>query len=180
MLEAKGILLGSPTLNNGMFPTLGDFLTYMKGLKPRGKIFGLFGPLPIKVDIVVKETGSYSPIVIDHFTRPRNIGEMENPDGVGEAKNPACGDTMRLFIRVKGGRIVEARFLTFGCSGAIASSSITTELLKGKTLEEALQVSDETVAEALGGLPPAKTHCSALAEQAIKAAIIDHRARNPR
>ncbi len=105
---------------------------------------------------------------------------MENPDGVGEAINPACGDTMRLFIKVNGNRIVEAKFLTFGCSAAIASSSMATELLKGKTLEEALLISSQTVEEALGGLPPAKGHGSSLAEQAVKAAIQDCKAHRPK
>ncbi|MDP2968550.1 MAG: iron-sulfur cluster assembly scaffold protein [Deltaproteobacteria bacterium] len=119
----------------------------------------------------------YSPIVIDHFTHPRNIGEMEYPDGVGEAQNPVCGDTMRLFIRVESGRIIDANFLTFGCSAAIASSSITTEMIKGKTIEEALNISDQVIVEALGGLPQAKIHCSILAEKAIKAAVLDYRKR---
>jgi nitrogen fixation NifU-like protein len=118
---------------------------------------------------------TYNSIMIDHLTHPRNVGEMENPDGVGEAQNPACGDTMRLFIRVEENRIIDAKFLTFGCSAAIASSSITTEMVKGKTIEEVLAISDLMVAEALGGLPPTKVHCSVLAEQAIKAAIFDYR-----
>ena len=119
------------------------------------------------------EIGSYNPIVIEHFTHPRNTGEMENPDGVGEAQNPVCGDTMRLFIKVVGERINDAKFLTYGCSAAIASSSITTEMIKGKTIEEALAISDQMVAEALGGLPPTKIHCSVLAEKAIQAAVLD-------
>jgi len=112
---------------------------------------------------------------MDHLTHPRNVGEMENPDGVGEGQNPACGDTMRFFIRVEENRIIDAKFLTFGCSAAIASSSITTEMVKGKTIEEVLAISDLMLAEALGGLPPTKVHCSVLAEQAIKAAIFDYR-----
>jgi nitrogen fixation NifU-like protein len=103
------------------------------------------------------------------------MGEMENPDGVGEAQNPVCGDTMRLFIKVETDRIVDAKFLTFGCGAAIASSSITTEMIKGKTIEEILAISDQTVAQALGGLPPAKIHCSVLAESAIRAAVLDYR-----
>jgi len=122
-----------------------------------------------------EQSGSYNPIVIDHFTHPRNMGEMEDPDGVGEAQNPVCGDTMRLFIRVEENRIIDAKFLTFGCAAAIASSSITTEMIKGKTLEEVLAISKRMVAEALGGLPPSKIHCSVLAEEAIKAAILDYR-----
>jgi nitrogen fixation NifU-like protein len=121
------------------------------------------------------ETGSYNPIVLDHFTHPRNMGEMDDPDGVGEATNPVCGDTMRLFIKVEENRIVDARFLTFGCAAAIASSSITTEMIKGKTLEEILTISNQTVTEALGGLPPTKIHCSVLAEDALNAAVLDYR-----
>lgn len=119
--------------------------------------------------------GPYNPLVMEHLTHPRNKGEMENPDGIGEAQNPVCGDTMRLFIKVEAGRIVDAKFLTFGCGAAIASSSITTEMIKGKTIEEALAISDEVVAEALGGLPPTKIHCSILAEEAIRAAILDYK-----
>jgi nitrogen fixation NifU-like protein len=125
-----------------------------------------------------EQTGSYNPIVIDHFTHPRNMGEMDNPDGVGEATNPICGDTMRLFIKVEENRIIDAKFLTFGCAAAIASSSITTEMIRGKTLEEILRISNQTVAEALGGLPPTKIHCSVLAEDAINAAVLDYRKRN--
>jgi len=128
---------------------------------------------------MVEEIGSYNPIVIDHFIRPRNIGEMENPDGVGEAQNPVCGDTMRLFIKVEANRINDAKFLTFGCSAAIAASSITTEMIKGKTIEEAFTISNQMVAEALGGLPPTKVHCSVLAEKAIKAAVFDYRKKTP-
>jgi nitrogen fixation NifU-like protein len=119
--------------------------------------------------------GLYNPVVIDHFTHPRNLGEMENPDGVGEVINPACGDTMRLFIKVEADQIIDAKFLTFGCGAAIASSSITTVMVKGKTIEEALTISNKAVAEALGGLPPTKIHCSILAEKAIKAAVLDYR-----
>jgi nitrogen fixation NifU-like protein len=122
--------------------------------------------------------GGYSPIVMDHFNHPRNMGEMENPDGVGEGQNPACGDTMRLFIRVEENRIIDAKSLTFGCSAAIASSSITTEMIKDKTLEEALLISNQMVTDALGGLPITQIHCSVLAEQAIKAAIFDYRKKN--
>jgi nitrogen fixation NifU-like protein len=126
---------------------------------------------------MVEESGFYNPIVTDHFTHPRNMGEIDDPDGVGEAQNPVCGDTMRLFIRVEGNRINDAKFLTFGCSTAIASSSITTEMIKGKTIEEALAISKEMVADALGGLPPTKTHCSVLAEKAINNAISDYQKR---
>jgi len=140
----------------------------------RGRVRGL-----LKDSGMAEELASYNPIVIDHFTHPRNMGEMENPDGVGEAQNPVCGDTMRLFIRVEENRIIDAKFLTFGCAAAIASSSITTEMIKGKTLEEALLISNHMVTDALGGLPPTKIHCSVLAEQAIKAAVLDCRKKTP-
>jgi nitrogen fixation NifU-like protein len=122
----------------------------------------------------MEEIGSYNQIVMEHFAHPRNMGEMENPDGVGEAQNPVCGDTMRLFIKVEMNRIIDAKFLTFGCGAAIASSSITTEMIKGKTIEEVLMISDQVIAEALGGLPPTKVHCSILAEKAIHAAVLDY------
>src|SRR4030042_2328458 len=120
------------------------------------------------------EETAYNQIVIDHLKHPRNKGEMEAPDGVGEAQNPVCGDTMRLFLKVDANRIVDARFLTFGCGAAIASSSITTEMIKGKTIEEALAISDQMIVEALGGLPPTKIHCSVLSEKAIKAAVSNY------
>ena len=123
---------------------------------------------------MAEETGSYNQIVMEHFAHPRNMGEMENPDGVGEAQNPVCGDTMRLFIKVEMDRIIDAKFLTFGCGAAIASSSMTTEMIKGKTIEEVLMVSDQVIAGALGGLPPTKVHCSILAEKAIHAAVLDY------
>ena len=126
---------------------------------------------------MAEETGSYNQTVIDHLKHPRNMGEMENPDGVGEAQNPVCGDTMRLFIKVEAGRIIDAKFLTFGCGAAIASSSMSTEMMKGKAIEEALMISDQVIAEALGGLPPTKVHCSILAEKAIHAAVLDYQKR---
>jgi len=128
---------------------------------------------------MAEEIGSYNQIVMDHLKHPRNMGEMENPDGVGEAQNPVCGDTMRLFIKVETDRIIDAKFLTFGCGAAIASSSMTTEMVKGKTIEEVLMISDQVIAEALGGLPPAKIHCSVLAEKAIQAAVLDYRKKTP-
>ena len=134
----------------------------------------------VKDPSVTEEIGSYNQVVMDHLKDPRNKGEMENPDGVGEAQNPVCGDTMRLFIRVETGRIVDAKFLTFGCGAAIASSSITTEMIKGKTIEEVLMISDQAIANALGGLPPAKIHCSVLAEKAIQAAVSDYRRKKER
>lgn len=126
---------------------------------------------------MVEEAGPYNQVVMDHLKHPRNRGEMENPDGVGEAQNPVCGDTMRLSIKVETGRIIDAKFLTFGCGAAIASSSMTTEMIKGKTTEEALLISDQMIADALGGLPPSKVHCSVLAEKAIRAALSDYRKR---
>lgn len=121
--------------------------------------------------------GQYSEKVMDHFAHPRNVGEMENPDGVGKVGNPVCGDIMNLYLRVKDGVITDATFKTFGCGAAIATSSMMTELVKGKRVEEALAISNRAVAEALGGLPPIKMHCSVLAEEALKAAIDDYMAR---
>jgi nitrogen fixation protein NifU and related proteins len=119
--------------------------------------------------------GPYSDKVMDHFMNPRNMGEIEDADGVGEVGNPACGDVMKLFLKIEGDRIVDAKFKTFGCGAAIASSSMTTELIKGKTIDEALKLSNEAVAEALGGLPPAKEHCSVLAEDALRKALEDYK-----
>ena len=124
--------------------------------------------------------GAYNPVVMEHLKHPRNMGEMEKPDGVGEAQNPVCGDTMRLFIRVEAGRITDATFLTFGCGAAIASSSMTTEMIKGRTIEEALMISDQMIDKALGGLPATKAHCSILAEKAIQAAVSDYQKRRGR
>ena len=116
----------------------------------------------------------YSEKVMDHFAHPRNVGEMENPDGVGKVGNPVCGDIMNLYLRVKDGVITDATFKTFGCGAAIATSSMVTELVKGKTVKDALAISNRAVAEALGGLPPIKMHCSVLAEEALKSAIDDY------
>ena len=116
----------------------------------------------------------YSEKVMDHFMHPRNMGEMENPDGIGKVGNPVCGDIMEMYIRVKDNIITDIKFKTFGCGAAIATSSMTTELIKGKSLEEALKLTNKAVAEALDGLPPVKMHCSVLAEDAIKAAIDDY------
>jgi len=116
----------------------------------------------------------YSEKVMEHFKNPRNVGEMENPDGVGHVGNPVCGDIMELYIKVNDGIIVEAKFKTFGCGAAIATSSIVTEMVKGKSIEKALKISNKAVAEALDGLPPAKMHCSVLAEEALKSAIDDY------
>ena len=119
----------------------------------------------------------YSERVMEHFRNPRNVGEMENPDGTGHVGNPVCGDIMELYIKVEDNVIKDARFKTYGCGAAIATSSMVTELIKGKTIEEALKISNSAVAEALGGLPPIKMHCSALAEEALKSAINDYRER---
>lgn len=116
----------------------------------------------------------YNDKVMDHFINPRNVGEMENPDGVGQVGNPICGDVMRVQIRVKDNRIEDVKFKTFGCGAAIATSSMVTELVKGLTLEEAMEVSNKTVADALGGLPPQKMHCSNLAAEALHEAIKDY------
>jgi nitrogen fixation NifU-like protein len=114
---------------------------------------------------------------MDHFRNPRNVGAIEDADGVGKVGNPVCGDIMELTIKVKDNVIEDAKFRTFGCGAAIATSSMVTELVKGKTIEEALEVSNKAVAEALGGLPPVKMHCSVLAEQALRSAIEDYRKR---
>jgi nitrogen fixation NifU-like protein len=117
----------------------------------------------------------YSEKVMEHFKNPRNVGEMENPDGTGHVGNPVCGDIMELYIKVKDNIITDAKFKTFGCGAAIATSSMVTELVIGKTVDEALKISNHAVAEALGGLPPIKMHCSVLAEEALKSAIDDYR-----
>jgi nitrogen fixation NifU-like protein len=113
----------------------------------------------------------YNEKVMEHFKNPRNVGEMEDPDGVGRVGDPICGDVMELYIKVKDGVIADAKFKTFGCAAAIATSSMVTEMVKGKRVEEALKISNKAVVEALDGLPPAKVHCSVLAEDALKSAI---------
>ena len=120
----------------------------------------------------------YSERVMDHFTNPRNVGEMKVADGVGTVGNAKCGDIMQMFIKVENDTIVDVSFKTFGCGAAIATSSMATELIKGKTIEEALQLTNAAVVEALEGLPPVKVHCSVLAEEAIKAAIQNYYDRN--
>ncbi|HEY90436.1 MAG TPA: Fe-S cluster assembly scaffold protein NifU [Dehalococcoidia bacterium] len=117
----------------------------------------------------------YSDEVMEHFRNPRNVGDMEEPDGTGHVGNPVCGDIMELYIKVEDDIITDARFKTFGCGAAIATSSMVTEIVKGKTIEEALKISNKTVADALGGLPAAKMHCSVLAEEALRSAIDDYR-----
>ncbi|MGI6128566.1 MAG: Fe-S cluster assembly scaffold protein NifU [bacterium] len=117
----------------------------------------------------------YSEKVMDHFMNPRNVGEMDKPDGEGQVGNPRCGDIMKIFLRIKEDRIEDIKFKTFGCGAAIATSSMVTELVKGKTLAEAMKVSNKTVAEALDGLPCQKMHCSNLAADALHAAIDDYK-----
>ena len=121
----------------------------------------------------------YSEKVMDHFANPRNVGEIENASGSGTVGNAKCGDIMKMDIKVENGVIVDVKFKTFGCGAAIATSSMATEMVKGKTIEEALQLTNKAVAEALDGLPPVKMHCSLLAEQAIHAAIEDYKAKHP-
>ncbi len=121
--------------------------------------------------------GLYNDTVMDHFTHPRNMGEIADASGVAEVGNPACGDVMKLYLRIEDGTIIDAKFKTFGCGAAIASSSMTTELIIGKSIDEALGITNEAVAEALGGLPPAKQHCSVLAEEALQAALADYKRR---
>jgi len=119
----------------------------------------------------------YSDKVMDHFQNPRNVGEIKNADGVGEEGNARCGDIMKLWIKVENNRIVDCKFKTFGCGAAIATSSVLTELVIGKTIEEAEEISNQHVVDALDGLPPLKLHCSNLAADALKKAIADYRAR---
>jgi len=116
----------------------------------------------------------YSAKVMDHFLNPRNMGSIENSDGIGEVGNAKCGDLMKIFLKIDGDRIADVKFQTFGCVAAIASSSMATKLIKGRTLEEAWKLSNKAVAEALDGLPPIKVHCSMLAEEAIHEAINYH------
>ena len=118
--------------------------------------------------------GPYSEKVMDHFMNPRNVGEIDGADGVGEVGNPACGDMMRLYLKIEEGRVLDAKFRTFGCGAAIASSSMLTEMIKGKTVEEARAITNQQVAEALDGLPAVKIHCSVMAEQAVKSALDDY------
>jgi nitrogen fixation NifU-like protein len=121
----------------------------------------------------------YNQTVMDHFMNPRNMGDLADADGIGEVGAAACGDIMKMSLKVENGRITEARFKTFGCGSAIASSSMATELIKGRTIGEALQFSNQEVVDALGGLPPVKIHCSVLAEEALKAAVEDYLKRHP-
>ena len=116
----------------------------------------------------------YSEKVMDHFTNPRNVGEIPDADAVGEVGNAKCGDIMKIYMKIENDVIVDIKFQTFGCASAIATSSMATEMIKGKTIDEALELSNKAVAEALDGLPPVKMHCSVLAEEAVKAAILDY------
>lgn len=120
----------------------------------------------------------YSGKVMDHFRNPRNLGKIDDADAIGEVGNAKCGDIMRMYLKIEDGIIVDVKFNTFGCGSAIATSSIATEMIKGKTIEEALTLSNKAVVEALDGLPAVKVHCSVLAEQAIKAAVKDYYDRN--
>ncbi|MFQ5869619.1 MAG: Fe-S cluster assembly scaffold protein NifU [Candidatus Zixiibacteriota bacterium] len=122
----------------------------------------------------MEKTLPYSEKVMDHFMNPRNMGEIEDADGVGTVGNPVCGDVMRLYLKIRDGVIVDAKFKTFGCGAAIASSSMLTEMLKGKPIEEAKKISNDAVADALDGLPAVKRHCSVLAEEALEAALKDY------
>ena len=116
----------------------------------------------------------YSEKVLDHFSNPRNVGELADANGVGEVGNAKCGDIMKMYLKVNGNTIEDVRFKTFGCGAAIATSSIATEMIKGKTVDDALKLTNKAVVEALDGLPASKIHCSVLAEQAIKAALSDY------
>ena len=120
----------------------------------------------------------YSQKVMDHFMNPRNVGEIPDANGVGQVGNPVCGDIMKMYLKIEDNVIVDVKFKTFGCGAAVATSSMATELIKGKTVEEALDITNKAVAQALDGLPPIKMHCSNLAEQAIKAAIEDYKKKN--
>ena len=120
----------------------------------------------------------YSDKVMDHFQHPRNVGKIDDADGIGEVGNAKCGDIMRMYIKVKDGVITDCKFNTFGCGSAIATSSMATELIKGKPISEALELSNKAVVEALDGLPPHKIHCSVLAEEAVRAAVKDYYDKN--
>lgn len=120
----------------------------------------------------------YSDKVLEHFANPHNVGEIENADGIGEVGNAKCGDIMKMYLKIKDGVIEDAKFKTFGCGAAIATSSMATDMIKGSTIEDALKLSNKAVVEALDGLPASKIHCSVLAEQAVKAALADYYSKN--
>jgi nitrogen fixation NifU-like protein len=134
--------------------------------KQRQKAFGF-----ARVEILMAKTFPYSETVMEHFSNPRNMGEISDADAVADVGNPACGDMMRLYVKVEDGKIVDAKFKTFGCGAAIAASSMLTEIVKGKTLEEAEKITNRQVIDALGGLPPVKHHCSVMVEEALASAI---------
>jgi nitrogen fixation protein NifU and related proteins len=121
----------------------------------------------------------YNETVMDHFMNPRNMGDIKDADGIGEVGAAACGDIMKISLKIKDGKIEDARFKTFGCGSAIASSSMATELIKGRSVEEVMNFSNQEVVDALGGLPPVKIHCSVLAEEALKAALEDYMKKHP-
>ena len=120
----------------------------------------------------------YSEKVMDHYSHPRNVGEIADASGIGEVGNPKCGDIMKMYIKVENGIITDIKFHTFGCGAAIATSSMATEMIKGKSIEDALKLTNKAVIEALDGLPPAKIHCSVLAEEAVRAAVADYLKKN--
>lgn len=117
---------------------------------------------------------AYSEAVMEHFSSPRNVGKMADASGIGEVGNAKCGDIMKMYLKIDGDVITDAKFNTFGCGAAIATSSMATEMIKGKTIDDALKLTNKAVMEALGGLPPSKVHCSVLAEEAVKAAVADY------
>ena len=121
----------------------------------------------------------YNQTVMDHFMNPRNMGDLKDANGIGEVGAAACGDIMKISLRIKDGKIEDARFKTFGCGSAIASSSMATELIKGRTIAEAMKLSNQEIIDALGGIPPVKIHCSVLAEEALKAALEDYLKKHP-
>ena len=121
---------------------------------------------------------NYSPMVMDHFEHPRNVGEINDADGIGIVGNKKCGDIMKVYLKIENDTITDAKFKTFGCGAAIATSSMATELIKGKKICDAVKITNKTVMEALNGLPPVKVHCSCLAEEAIHAALYDYATKN--
>ena len=127
---------------------------------------------------LLQKMEEYSKKVMDHFMNPRNVGEIPDANGIGQVGNPVCGDIMKMYLKIENNVIVDVKFKTFGCGAAVATSSMATELIKGKTVDEALDITNRAVAEALDGLPPIKMHCSNLAEQAIKAALDDYKKKN--